>query len=200
MEWTGLNILSSPQVDFPPSVIHTKIILLKNSPAWWSVCCMDPFFNVFSISTCIRAVYSWLMCRVWGTLPSQFLKFLGICKYLPCFNFPASGKFRIILAENKYFTHGWTFLRSFIGIIRGKNMLKVSFVFIFTLESTAPSSCWAVVSVKYFLPRLPTSFVDEEFRMPPSMTPPRCLWSGIPEGLLFFLAFFSRYFNGLFFI
>ena len=37
-----------------------------------------------------------------------------------------------------------------IEIICRNNMLKkVSFVFIFTLESTASSSCWAVVSAEY---------------------------------------------------
>ena len=40
---------------------------------------------------------------------------------------------------------------------------KVSFVFIFALESTASPSCWAVVSVEYFLSRLPIVFAEEEF-------------------------------------
>ena len=53
-------------------------------------------------------------------------------------------------------------------------MKKVSFVFIFTLESTASTSCWAVVSVEYFLPQFPIFFVEEEFRMLPFITPPRC--------------------------
>ena len=53
-------------------------------------------------------------------------------------------------------------------------MKKVSFVFIFTLESTASTSFWAVVSVEYFLPRFPISFVEEKFRMLPLITTPRC--------------------------
>ena len=40
---------------------------------------------------------------------------------------------------------------------------KVSFVLIFTLESTASTSCWAIVSVKYFLRRFPKSSVEKEF-------------------------------------
>ena len=72
-------------------------------------------------------------------------------------------------------------------------------MFIFTLESTASSSCWAVASLEYFLPRFCTSFVEEEFQMLPSRTPPQCLRMGIPKGLLFFLTLFPKYFNGLLF-
>ena len=159
MEWTRLNILSSPLVDVPPSLFPTKKILLKNPPAWCSGCCMATFFNMFSISTCIRSTCSLPMCDIWGALLSVGLFRKGILSPFPislfsgsfvsishaskkCFNLHASGKFGTFLAENKIFIHGWTFLRSSIGIIRGNNMLnKVSFVFVFTLESTASTSC-----------------------------------------------------------
>ena len=202
---------------FHPSLSPTKKILLKNYPAWCSVCCMAPFFNMFSISTCIRSACSWPMCGVWRTLscvgffrkgtvnPFTISKISGSFvsishaskKY---FNLPDSGKFGTFLAENKLFTHGRTFLRSYIWITGGNNMLKnVSFVFIFTLEFLASSSCWAVVSVKYFLPLFPKSFVEEESQILPYGTPPRCFWRAIPKGLLLSLALFSKYFNGLFF-
>ena len=179
---------------------------------------MVPFFNMFSISTCIISVCSWTICGVWGTLVrvrffrkgilNTFLiyrisgSFVSISHTSKkCFNVPASGKFGAFLAENKLFIHGWTLRISSIGIIGENNMMKkVSFVFIFTLESTASTSCWAVVSVEYFLPQFPIFFVEEEFRMLPFITPPRCFWRAIPKGLLFFLALFSKYFNGLFFL
>ena len=43
------------------------------------------------------------------------------------------------------------------------------------------------------------SFAEEEFRILPSSTPPRCFWRVILTGLYFFLALFSKYFHGLFF-
>ena len=68
-----------------------------------------------------------------------------------------------MLAENKICTHGWTFLRSSKGILGGKDMLnKVSFLFIFTLEFTASSSCWEIVSIILFW--FPKS-VEEQFRI-----------------------------------
>ena len=73
---------------------------------------------------------------------------------------------------------------------------KFSFVFIFTLESTASSRCWAVVSVEYFFAYL-LSTMNFECR------PPELLLSA-SEGIFqksfyFFLALLSKYFNGLYF-
>ena len=68
-------------------------------------------------------------------------------------------------------------------------MKKVSSEFIFTLESTASTSCWAVVSVEYFLPRFPIFFVEEEFRMLPFITPPRASEGRFRKGFCFFLPF-----------
>ena len=52
----------------PPSLFPNKKIFLKNSQAWCSVYYMTQFFNMFFISTCIRAACSWLLCGVWGIL------------------------------------------------------------------------------------------------------------------------------------
>ena len=140
---------------FLPSLFPTKKILLKNSSASCYFCCMAPFFNIFPISTCIKVACSWPICGVWRILScvrffrKGFLNPFTISKISGSFvsisqshaskkwfNLPASDKFGTIFAESKLFTQGWTFLRSSIGIIGGKNMLKVSFMFIFTLEST----------------------------------------------------------------
>ena len=144
------------------------------------------------------------MCGVWWTLScagffrkgiftipkisESFVSFSHASK--KCFNLPTIDKFVTILSENKLFTYGWQFLRSSIGIIGGKDMLNVSFMFIFTLEFTAASSsCWAVISIECFLPWFPIPFVEEEFRILLSRTPPRCLWRGVPKGFCFFLSF-----------
>ena len=144
-------------------------------------------FNMLSISACTRAACSWLMYGVWGTFScvefweripwtsSQFLKSLGLLWEFvmltkKCLNLPFSRKFGSILAENKLFIHGWTFLRSAKRIIGGKDMWNwFCFLFILPLESTASFNCWVIISVKYFLPRFPKSFVEEEFRTPPSI-------------------------------
>ena len=107
-----------------------------------------------------------------------------------CFKLPASGKFGIFLTDNKLFTHGWTFFRSSIGITCGNNMLKrISFVFIFTLESTASISFWSVVSVECFLFRFPHLLSRKNFVFFPPV-----LLLGASEGLfwkgfIFFLPF-----------
>ena len=107
-----------------------------------------------------------------------------------CFRLPASGKFGIFLTDNKLFTHGWTFFRSSIGITCGNNMLKrISFVFIFTLESTASISFWSVVSVECFLFRFPHLLSRKNFVFFPPV-----LLLGASEGLfwkgfIFFLPF-----------
>ena len=110
-----------------------------------------------------------------------------------CFNLPASGKFGTFLTDNKLFTHGWTFFRSSIGITCENNMLKrVSFVFIFTLESTASISFWPVVSVWYFLSRFPHLLSRKNFVFSPPV-----LLLGASEGLfwqgfIFFLPFLAN--------
>ena len=65
----------------PSSLFPTKKILLKNFPTGCSVCCMAPFFNMFSISTCIKCACSWPMCGVWRTLSCVGCFRKGILNY-----------------------------------------------------------------------------------------------------------------------
>ena len=120
MEWTGLSILSSPQVDF------SHFFSLRRK-----YCFKTPQYEAL-----FAACGVWELSPVW-----YFLEFFLILPcFQKCFNYPTSGKFGPLLAEKKLFTYGWTFLISSIGIVGGKNMLKkVSFVFSFTLESTGSS-------------------------------------------------------------
>ena len=67
MEWTDLSIFSSPQVDSPHLFSQPRTYCLQ-TPQLDAVCFMASFFNMFSISTCIRSACSWPMCGVWGTL------------------------------------------------------------------------------------------------------------------------------------
>ena len=73
--------------------------------------------------------------------------------------------------------------------------IEEGFLCVFPLcLSTACSSRWVVVSVEYFLTRFRKS-VEEDFRMLTSRTPARCLFRGIPQGILFFLALFQQIFQ-----
>ena len=165
---------------------------------------------MFPISTCIRPACSKPMCGCLGSfllhwilfknfkISGSFVRISHASK--KCFNLPTSGKFGTILAENKLFTHGWTFLRLSKGIKGGKDMLnKVYFLFIFTMESTASSSSWVLVSVEYFLSRLSKYFLEEESRMFSSITPPQRFWRSIPKGILVCQALSCKYFDGLLF-
>ena len=76
---------------------------------------------------------------------------------------------------------------------------KVSIMIIFTLESTASSSCWAVVSVKYFLSLFPISFVEKEFRTLPSRIYRRFSEGVFRKGFCFFLPFSANILTACFF-
>ena len=182
-------------------------ILLKKSPAWFCFCCMAPLFNMFSISTCIGAICSWPICGVWETLSCvEFFKIVKTSGYFvsvfhsskKCFNLPASGKFGTILAKNKLFTQGWTFLRSAIGVIGGRNMLRFPLCF-FILRNPLlipvgrqqfPSNIFCI-DFQYLLSRKNFECCPPELLLVAS--------KGVFQKDFCFFLPYCNYFNGLFF-
>ena len=141
--------------------------------------------------------------NLWTSL--QFLKFLDLllCKYLP----PKNVLTFLLVTSLKIFLQRTSFLpmdehsQIFYWNYRRKHHAEEGFLCVyFYIGIHCFYQLLGDSFRQIFFPRFRISFFEEEFQMLPSRTPPRCFWRAIPKGLLFFLAFFSKYFNSMFFL